>query len=75
MGTFLGFRCVVVTADKKVDATAQFDIENYDVEWKKALCFVYIFDSGIIQICEVLKFNKINSIAMIDFPVPYVWHH
>ncbi len=48
MGTFPGFLCVVVTADGKVDATAQFDIENYDVEWKKALCFVYIFDSGII---------------------------
>jgi hypothetical protein len=31
MGTFPGF----VTADGKVDATAQFDIENYDVEWMK----------------------------------------
>jgi hypothetical protein len=48
MCTFPGFVNIVVTPDGKVDATAQFEIENYDVEWKKALCFAYIFDSGII---------------------------
>jgi hypothetical protein len=30
MGTFPGFVYVVVTADGKVDANAQFEIENYE---------------------------------------------